>query len=174
MRARAEVLSVTKRGNIGLRNLSRSLKMMRQAVNLRYPVIKAIYDALSICFSSHLDANLQHSLVALIYKLFDIKHMPTLDAASRNLTDSSERVYVEEFLLPRQGHPPHDFNESEFILTPSFRSLVRKLASIVAVTDYAVILEGPTSAGKTSTVQYLANVTHNKVIRINNHMHTDI
>lgn len=44
----------------------------------------------------------------------------------------------------------------------------------MAVTDFAVILEGPTSAGKTSTVQYLANVTHNKVIRINNHLHTDI
>ena len=51
---------------------------------------------------------------------------------------------------------------------------MRKLASIVAVSDYAVILEGPTSAGKTSTVQYLANVTNNRVIRINNHMHTDI
>lgn len=37
-----------------------------------------------------------------------------------------------------------------------------------------MILQGPTSAGKTSTVQYLANITHNKVIRINNHMHTDI
>lgn len=45
---------------------------------------------------------------------------------------------------------------------------------MVAVSDYAVILQGPTSAGKTSTVQYLANITHNKVIRINNHMHTDI
>jgi midasin (ATPase involved in ribosome maturation) len=101
MMARAEVLSVTRRGNIGLRNLSRSLKMMRQAVNLKYPVIKAIYDALSICFSSHLDANLQHSLVGLIYKLFEIKHMPTLDAANRPLADSPDHVYVEEFLLPR-------------------------------------------------------------------------
>lgn len=59
-------------------------------------------------------------------------------------------------------------------MTESFKKLVNRLASIVAVSDYAIILEGPTSAGKTSTVQYLANVTHNKVIRINNHMHTDI
>lgn len=45
---------------------------------------------------------------------------------------------------------------------------------MVAVSNFAVILEGPTSAGKTSCVQYLASVTHNKVIRINNHMHTDV
>lgn len=77
-------------------------------------------------------------------------------------------------IVPKGAHPPENFKESDFILTPTFKDLVRKLASIVAVTDFAVILEGPTSAGKTSTVQYLANVTHNKVIRINNHMHTDI
>lgn len=81
---------------------------------------------------------------------------------------------VEEFIIPKGGHKPLNFVESDFILTPTFKQLVKRLASIVAVTDYAVILEGPTSAGKTSTVQYLANVTENKIIRINNHMHTDI
>ena len=58
--------------------------------------------------------------------------------------------------------------------TKSFKSLLKQLAGVVAVSDYAIILQGPTSAGKTSTVQYLANITQNKVIRINNHMHTDI
>jgi midasin len=81
---------------------------------------------------------------------------------------------IEDFIIPKGLCPPQNFVESDFILTPTFKSLVKKLASIVAVSDYAVILEGPTSAGKTSTVQYLANVTHNRVIRINNHMHTDI
>lgn len=71
-------------------------------------------------------------------------------------------------------YPPNDFNKHEFILTKSFDSLVNWLASIVAVSNYAVILEGPTSAGKTSVVQYLAKTTHNKITRINNHMHTDI
>jgi midasin len=45
---------------------------------------------------------------------------------------------------------------------------------VIGVSDFAVILEGPTSAGKTSCVNYLAAVTNNKVIRINNHMHTDV
>jgi len=87
---------------------------------------------------------------------------------------ADEYAFVEEFIIRKGGHKPLTFNESDFVLTPSFRQLVKRLASIVAVTDYAVILEGPTSAGKTSTVQYLANVTENRVIRINNHMHTDI
>ena len=36
------------------------------------------------------------------------------------------------------------------------------------------MIEGPTSAGKTSTIEYLAKKTCNKCIRINNHEHTDI
>lgn len=53
--------------------------MMRQAVTLKYPVVKAIYDALFTCFASHLDSSLQQTLHNLIYKLFDITTMPFLD-----------------------------------------------------------------------------------------------
>ena len=56
-----------------MRNLSRSLKMMRQAVNLKYPVIKAVYDSLFTCFASHLDNSLQQTLHGLIFELFEIK-----------------------------------------------------------------------------------------------------
>lgn len=45
----------TKRGNIGLRNLSRSLAFMKSAIALKYPVLKAVYDSLYTCFASHLD-----------------------------------------------------------------------------------------------------------------------
>ena len=62
----------------------------------------------------------------------------------------------------------------EFILTQSFISLLKILASAVSNTQNAVLIEGPTSAGKTSTITYLAELTKNKCIRINNHEHTDI
>jgi midasin len=174
MNARKEMKSQSLKANIGLRNLSRALKMMRASVQLRYPVIKAIYDSLFTCFASHLDANMQLILHKMIYSLFEITHMPTLEMTGRFSEKKEEYAFVEEFIIRKGGHKPLNFDESDFILTPSFRKLVKRLASIVAVTDYATILEGPTSAGKTSTVQYLANVTENKVIRINNHMHTDI
>lgn len=70
--------------------------------------------------------------------------------------------------------PPQDFDENEFIVTENFSLLVQQLASVISVSDYAIILEGPTSAGKTSCINYLAKKTHNHVTRINNHMHTDV
>jgi len=36
------------------------------------------------------------------------------------------------------------------------------------------MVQGPTSAGKTSLVEYLALITGNKFVRINNHEHTDL
>ena len=39
---------------------------------------------------------------------------------------------------------------------------------------HPVLLQGPTSAGKTSLVQYLARVTGHKCLRVNNHEHTDL
>ncbi len=37
-----------------------------------------------------------------------------------------------------------------------------------------MLLQGPTSAGKTSMVQYLARTLGHKCVRINNHEHTDL
>jgi midasin len=37
-----------------------------------------------------------------------------------------------------------------------------------------VLLQGPTSSGKTSLVEYLAHRTGHTFVRINNHEHTDI
>lgn len=37
-----------------------------------------------------------------------------------------------------------------------------------------MLLQGPTSAGKTSLIQYLAKRVRQKCVRINNHEHTDL
>jgi len=37
-----------------------------------------------------------------------------------------------------------------------------------------VLIEGPTSSGKTSAIEYLARLTGHRFVRINNHEHTDI
>jgi midasin (ATPase involved in ribosome maturation) len=50
------------------------------------------------------------------------------------------------------NHKPGTFDEKEFIITPTFELLLQQLTSIISVSDFAIILEGPTSAGKTSCI----------------------
>ena len=64
--------------------------------------------------------------------------------------------------------------DSGYILTETVRKHVANVARVVIDSRYAVLLEGPTSVGKTSMVEYMANVTGHKFVRINNHQHTDI
>lgn len=39
---------------------------------------------------------------------------------------------------------------------------------------YAVLIQGETSVGKTSLITYLAQLTGNVCVRVNNHEHTDL
>jgi midasin (ATPase involved in ribosome maturation) len=124
---------------------------MKSAISLKYPALKAIYDSLYTCFASHLDPTLQKYVSTTILELFDIKHMPKLAHASE-LALSDRYICVEQFIIPKGSHPNHKFDEKDFVTTKSFKKLLKQLAGVVAVSDYAVILQGPTSAGKTSTV----------------------
>ncbi|CAM9811475.1 unnamed protein product, partial [Phaeothamnion confervicola] len=51
---------------------------------------------------------------------------------------------------------------------------LRCLARAVAVSNAPILLQGPTSAGKTSLIEYLAVRCGHRCVRINNHEHTDV
>eukprot|EP00924_Labyrinthula_sp_SR-Ha-C_P005664 snap_masked-scaffold_14-processed-gene-1.5-mRNA-1 protein AED:0.22 eAED:0.22 QI:0/-1/0/1/-1/1/1/0/4800 len=67
-----------------------------------------------------------------------------------------------------------EVTEEDFIVTPHIKQYLQYLSSAVVVGKYPVLLEGPTSVGKTSMVKYLSRLTQNTVLRINNHEDTDI
>ncbi|EED93530.1 predicted protein, partial [Thalassiosira pseudonana CCMP1335] len=62
----------------------------------------------------------------------------------------------------------------KFVLTPSATANLRRLCQAVASGPWSILLEGPTSAGKTTLVEYLAARVGHRCVRINNHEHTDI
>jgi midasin len=61
-----------------------------------------------------------------------------------------------------------------FVLTPSVKLQLHNLARCVLARRHPILLQGPTSSGKTSLVGYLAAQTGHAFVRINNHQHTDL
>lgn len=59
----------------------------------------------------------------MIMKLFAIKKLPKLAIAEE--TKDERFVYLEGNVIPKGDHKPENFDENNFILTPSFRSLLR-------------------------------------------------
>jgi midasin len=70
---------------------------------------------------------------------------------------------------------PHKSIENEnFLRTDSVRANLQRIACATASGRFPVLLEGETSAGKTSILTYMAALTGHKLHRINNHEHTDV
>jgi hypothetical protein len=62
-----------------------------------------------------------------------------------------------------------------YIITEKLKSNILDLLKLVSFSDkLPVLLEGPTSTGKTSVVMFLANLLGKKVYRVNNHKDTDL
>lgn len=64
--------------------------------------------------------------------------------------------------------------KKRFVLTPRSQVYMRRVVRLLSGSRCALLLEGPTSCGKTSLVSFLAAATGHKCVRINNHEHTDI
>lgn len=63
----------------------------------------------------------------------------------------------------------------QYILTETVRRHFKDLVKIVSLASgVPILLEGDTSVGKTSLINYLAQCTGNVCSRVNNHEHTDI
>lgn len=72
------------------------------------------------------------------------------------------------------NEPQKDEEELRFIRTGTVNQHLRNLARAVLLRRYPILLQGPTSSGKTSLVAFLAARTGHRFIRINNHEQTDL
>ena len=59
----------------------------------------------------------------MIMKQFEIRKLPQLAFSEESKDD--RYVYIEGNIIPKGAHPPENFNERNFILTPSFKNLLR-------------------------------------------------
>lgn len=70
----------------------------------------------------------------------------------------------------------HRISKPAFVISPTVRRVLCDVcrALVLGTTRLPIILQGPTAAGKTALVTYLAETTGNDLVRINNHEHTDL
>jgi len=96
-----------------------------------------------------------------------MKHPPTAPTGDSHVL--LEHFWVEAGDLPRLSP-----EEGKYVVTPTVRGHLSNLARAVLLRRHPILLQGPTSSGKTSLVEYLALRTGHRFMRINNHEHTDL
>ncbi|KAJ1953150.1 AAA ATPase midasin, partial [Dipsacomyces acuminosporus] len=154
-----------------LRTLTRSLTYARENAQA-YSLKRALYDGLYMTFVTQLESTTQALLVGELHKVFAGDNMKQLlgQVPPRR---SAETVLVQSFWLPTLSEGVDD-DDGGYVITSSVETKIKSLARAVMCGHYPVLIQGPTSAGKTSMVQYLARKTGHKFVRINNHEHTDL
>ena len=150
-----------------LRTLCRALNIA--AKNPCQNSMRSIIEAFILCFLTEVDRDSYDIILALILKKIDkngnsLKHpMPSQEKC----------IKIEGYWIACGGDKDPVINEN-YILTPSVRRNLKDISRVVSLSNFAVLLQGETSVGKTSMITYLAEATGNTCIRVNNHEHTDV
>ncbi|KAJ2548861.1 AAA ATPase midasin, partial [Coemansia sp. RSA 1933] len=157
-----------------LRTLTRSLTYARDHAPA-YSLKRALYDGLCMTFVTQLDGATQPLLATELQTVFegdDLRQM--LMRAPPSRAAAGEAVMVQGFWLPAVPGAAGLEAGDGYVVTRSVEAKLRSLARAAMCGRYPVLIQGPTSAGKTSMVQHLARATGHRFVRINNHEHTDL
>jgi midasin len=169
-----------------LRTMCRALSAARNLmVDQKFGVKRAILEGFELGFEGALDmpsrSALRKLLTITLAKGLSAKQLDHPGRRPSSGVSGDEFILSKPFWLKVGLVERNDWSEvtskakrSRFVLTPSMTKNLRRLTRAVASGPWPILLEGPTSAGKTTMVEYLAAKCGHKSVRINNHEHTDV
>lgn len=170
------------RPHFSLRTLTRTLsfaKNIQQTCSLR----RALYEGFQMSFLTFLDIESSRIIQPLIEKALFKKTNVRSELQKSLAKPNDEHSYVKGY--PKSNEYPESKHwirqgsvelqdQPEYIITNFVRSNLENLIRAASTRQFPVLIQGPTSSGKTSMIEYLAKRTGHKFTRINNHEHTDL
>ncbi|CAG8520226.1 11027_t:CDS:2, partial [Dentiscutata heterogama] len=161
------------RPHFSMRTLTRALSVVSQITPI-YGLRRSIYEGFCMTFLTQLNKESEIIMQGLFenYLLNGVNNPKALITQIPRQPPNSDYVQFGCYWLKIGQYPPKEV--SHYILTPSVMKNLTNLARVVMSSKFPVLLQGPTSAGKTSMIHYLAQKTNHRFMRINNHEHTDL
>lgn len=160
--------------HFSLRTLTRTLIYVLDIAPI-YGLRRALFEGFSMSFLTVLDRNSEMLLQPLIDK-----HIMSGQKNSRALLhktphlpqDGKNYVQFRHYWISQGPRPVEE--QVDYIVTPFIERNLLNLVRATSTRRFPVLLQGPTSSGKTSMIEYLARISGNSFVRINNHEHTDL
>lgn len=161
--------------HFSIRTLTRTLTYVRDIVTT-YGLRRSLYEGFCMSFLTLLDVRSEGVLRPIIEKYTvgkaknprsALSHIPKAPSDPNH-----EFVQFRHYWL-RKGAFEVD-QQPNYIITPFVEKNLLNLVRATASRRFPVLVQGPTSAGKTSMINYLAAISGHKFVRINNHEHTDL
>ncbi|KAJ4292276.1 AAA ATPase midasin [Collariella sp. IMI 366227] len=180
IKRRAELKMLVDQANevphFSLRTLTRVLTYANDVAPF-YGLERALYEGFCMCFTTLLSEESERTVMPLIHQHL-LKRSNILTLPPKRPTDGKNYVSFKnthkdhQYWLLQGNEVPKE--REDYIITPYVERNLLNLVRATSTRRYPILIQGPTSAGKTSMIEYLANYTGNKFVRINNHEHTDL
>lgn len=167
-----------------LRSLTRSLAATRAFLDINFrPLSRALFEGFLLSFQTQLDEagrRFMHTFLRDSLSVPGAKDLavpPSRPGGRRSAAE--EWTLVKPFWLRRGPLDEVDWCEVDasgtrrFVMTRTVEASIRDLCAGIAAGVAPILLQGPTSVGKTTMIEYLAARTGHVCVRINNHEHTD-
>lgn len=162
------------KAHFSLRTLTRTLSYVTDIASI-YGLRRALYEGFSMSFLTLLSKESERLLTPLIDKYILGSHRNARSLLQQTpRLPSNDRDYVQfKHYWIRKGSLPI-MEQPHYIITPFVERNLLNLVRATSTRRFPVLVQGPTSSGKTSMIEYLANISGNRYVRINNHEHTDL
>jgi len=166
--------------HFSLRTLTRVLSYVIE-IAPSYGLRRALYEGFAMGFLTLLDRESEKLLMPLInHHLLDSHGNPQalLSQTPKHPEDGKQYVRFmnkkkdRQYWILQGAETPHA--QPHYIITPFVERNMLNLVRATSTRRFPVLVQGPTSSGKTSMIEYLAKFSGNKFVRINNHEHTDL
>ncbi|KAL9584811.1 MAG: hypothetical protein Q9212_001894, partial [Teloschistes hypoglaucus] len=160
--------------HFSLRTLTRTLVYVLDIAPM-YGLRRALFEGFSMSFLTSLNRSSSSLIMPVMEKyLIDSQKnvKATLFQTPKLPGDPSRFVKFRQYWMSRGPLPSQ--SQSHYIITPFIENNLLNLVRATSTRRFPVLLQGPTSSGKTSMVEYLASISGHKFVRINNHEHTDL
>eukprot|EP00127_Corallochytrium_limacisporum_P003804 Clim_evm18s153 gene=Clim_evmTU18s153 len=161
------------RPHYSLRSLCRAIETSGYIKSLDSQPFGRLIEGFCLMFESNLDEDSRNTV-----------HKRLVDAFVNGGIDGSVLKLSSGLSAPEGYKNVKGFNlkcgvvvnplQETFVTTPTVSRNLQNLARAVAPHRYPVLLQGPTSSGKTSIISFLSGLVNQGIIRINNHEHTEI
>ncbi|KRZ80964.1 Midasin [Trichinella papuae] len=137
---------------------------------------RSLYEAFCLSFLTELDASSYETVKKIIFeytvrKCSSIPDFKSLMSRCTVVSDSRCVAICGYHLVRGSAEVKVD---NSYVLTDTVKRNLEDLCRVVSSRKFPILLQGETSVGKTSLINYLANCTGNVCMRINNHQNTDI
>ena len=160
--------------HFSLRSLVRCLLYISQHAT-SHGLRRAMYEGFAMSFCTVLSLESGALIVPVLIRnlLSGVKNVKSFLAQQPNFPSKGSEIIAFRHHAINKGPMSPDL-QPHYIRTPSVENNLVNLARAASMHRFPILLQGPTSAGKTSMIEYLAKLSGNRFVRINNHEHTDL